>query len=198
MNMKKVFTQVAALAALMAFCAPAHAMRMMDVYPGELPLCEAVKASCNCAARKDEAPDIIFEHAEEETTICEAREASDLEIIACVVYNEAAYGCTERHQELVAAVVVNRLHDDRFPATVYGVVTQPGQYHPDYATPGSYYWSRAVNSDVWEHCLEIAERALAGEIDCPANVLFQAEFLQGSGVYEIGYTSYSTTYFCYG
>jgi len=197
MNMKKVFTQVAALAALMAFCAPAHAMRMMDVYPGELPLCETVKASCNCASRKDEAPD-IFEHAEEETTICEAREASDLEIIACVVYNEAGYGCTDRHQELVAAVVVNRVCDNRFPSSVYGVVTAPYQYDVAYATYGSWAMTRAMQSDVWDHCLEIAERALRGEIDCPANVLFQAEFLQGSGVYEIGYTSYSTTYFCYG
>ncbi len=123
---------------------------------------------------------------------------TDIDIVACVVYNEAGYGCTERHQELVAAVVVNRVNDSRFPGTVYGVVTQPYQYSVSYATYGSYYMTRAMQSDIWEHCCEIAERALRGEVECPANVIFQANFTQGSGVYELGYTSYSVTYFCYG
>lgn len=122
----------------------------------------------------------------------------DIDIIACVVYNEAGYGCTERHQELVAAVVVNRVNDARFPSTVYGVVTQPYQYSVSYATYGSYYMTRAMQSDIWEHCCEIAERALRGEVECPANVIYQANFAQGYGVYEYGYTSYSTTWFCYG
>lgn len=127
---------------------------------------------------------------------------TDAEIIACVVFNEAGYGCTDRHQELVAAVIVNRVADPRFPDTVYDVVTQKTgehyQYHPAYATPGSWAWERAVNSDVWEHCLEIAEKALSGLVDCPPDVLYQANFEQGTGVYECGYTSYSVTYFCYG
>ena len=123
---------------------------------------------------------------------------TDIDIVSCVVYNEAGYGCTERHQELVAAVVVNRVNDPRFPGSVYGVVTQPYQYSVSYATYGSYYMTRAMQSDIWTHCCEIAERALRGEVECPANVVFQANFTQGSGVYELGYTSYSVTYFCYG
>lgn len=122
----------------------------------------------------------------------------DIDIIACVVYNEAGYGCTDRHQELVAAVVVNRVNDSRFPGTVYGVVTQPYQYSVSYATYGSYYMTRAMQSDIWSHCCEIAERALRGEVVCPVNVVFQANFAQGTGTYELGYTSYSVTYFCYG
>lgn len=122
----------------------------------------------------------------------------DVDIIACVVFNEAGYGTTERHKELVAAVVVNRVNDSRFPSTVYGVVTQPYQYSVSYATYGSYYMTRAMQSDIWTHCCEIAERALRGEIECPGNVLFQANFPQGTGTYELGYTSYSVTYFCYG
>jgi len=122
----------------------------------------------------------------------------DRDIIARVIYNEAGYGCTERHMELVGAVIVNRVESPLYPDTVYGVVTQAGQYHASYADAGSYYGRRARESDRWEYCCDLAERALNGEVDCPDNVLYQANFRQGAGVYEYGYTSYSTTFFCYG
>lgn len=122
----------------------------------------------------------------------------DRDIIATVIFNEAGYGCSERHMELVAAVVCNRVSDSRFPSTVYGVVTQKGQYHPAYANANSYYGQKARNSDRWALCQEIATRALRGEITCSSNVLYQANFKQGKGVYETHYTSYSTSYFCYG
>ena len=122
----------------------------------------------------------------------------DVDIIASVIFNEAGYGTTARHKELVAAVVVNRVMDSRFPGSVYEVVVQPYQYYAPYAQYGSYYMNRAMQSGIWADCCEIAERALRGEIECPGNVLFQANFPQGTGTYELGYTSYSVTYFCYG
>lgn len=122
----------------------------------------------------------------------------DIDIVASVVYNEAGYGTTTRHKELVAAIVINRVLDPRFPSSVYGVVTQPYQYYAPYAQYGSYYMNRAMQSDIWQDCCDIAVRALNGEVECPANVIFQANFAQGNGVYEYGYTSYSTTYFCFG
>jgi len=129
----------------------------------------------------------------------DARFQTDRDIIATVVYNEAGYGCTDRHMELVAAVVCNRVASEHpgWPDTVYEVVVQPGQYLPAYADPGSYYGQRARASGVWTKCQEIAERALLGQIECDPDVVFQAEFTQGSGVYETHCTSYSTTYFCY-
>lgn len=123
---------------------------------------------------------------------------TDIDIIASVVYNEAGYGTTMRHKELVAAVVVNRVMDSRFPNSVYEVVVQPYQYYAPYAQYGSYYMNRAMQSDIWQDCCAIAERALKGEIECPSNVIFQANFPQGYGTYELGYTSYSVSYFCYG
>ena len=122
----------------------------------------------------------------------------DLEIIATVVYNEAGYGCSDRHMELVAGVIYNRLKSNRFPDTIYEIVTAPKQYHPLYAEENSIYHELAKESDKWEQCLEIAERALKGDIDCPDTVFFQANFPQGSGDYEIHDTSYSRTWFCYG
>lgn len=122
----------------------------------------------------------------------------DMEIIATVVYNEAGYGCSDRHMELVAGVIYNRLKSDLFPDTIYEIVTAPKQYHPLYANPNSVYGQLARNSDKWAKCLEIAERALRGDIDCPDTVFFQANFPQGIGNYEVHDTSYSRTWFCYG
>lgn len=123
---------------------------------------------------------------------------TDRDIIATVTFNEAGYGCTERHMELVAGTVWNRKNHDAFPDTVYDVVCQKGQYLPAYADPNSYYSKRArQDPEVWAKCQEIAAKALHGQVDIPENVVFQANFPQGHGTYETHYTSYSTTYFCY-
>lgn len=122
----------------------------------------------------------------------------DRDIIATVVYNEAWYGCSDRHRELVAAVVVNRVNHPLFPNDVYDVVVQKGQYLPAYANPNSYYGQRArADAKVWSECQRIATKALRGQVECPGNVIWQANFKQGKGVYETHYTSYSTSYFCY-
>ena len=121
----------------------------------------------------------------------------DRDTIATVVYNEAGYGCSDRHMELVAAVIYNRLKSDLFPNTIYEIVTAPKQYHPLYAEPDSKYGRMARNSNVWEKCKKIAEKALKGEIECPDEVYYQANFPQGSSIYEIHDTSYSRTWFCF-
>lgn len=119
----------------------------------------------------------------------------DRDIIATVIYNEAWGGCSERHRELVAAVIMNRVKSDKFPDTVYDVVSQKGQYLAEYANGDKRYIPQGYALEV---CRRIAEMALLGEIDCPDNVIYQAESVQGTGIYEICKTSYSTTYFCYG
>lgn len=116
----------------------------------------------------------------------------DLRILATVIWYEAPY-CTDRHQQLVAQVVLNRVNDARFPDTVRAVVDQPGQYTDWYSTAAP---------DIPERCYDNARAALEGRVECPANVIFQAEGVQGTGVYEeihvdTGWYS-STTYFCYG
>ena len=125
---------------------------------------------------------------------------ADRDIIATVIYNEAWGGCSERHRELVAAVVFNRVASELFPNSVTEVVVQKGQYHPAYVYAGSIYGQRArADAEAWAECQDIAARALLGEIECPGDVLYQAEFVQGSGgVYETHETTYSTTYFCFG
>ena len=116
----------------------------------------------------------------------------DLRILATVIHYEAR-GCPDRHQQLVAQVVLNRVADSRFPNTIKAVVEQPGQYSAKYTR--SY-------PNISQKCYDNARLALEGKVDCPSNVVFQAQFRQGTGVYEISYvnTGYwsSTTYFCYG
>lgn len=143
--------------------------------------------------------DPIIVRAQELWWEADADFQTDRDIIATVVYNEAWGGCTDRHRELVAAVVVNRVNSTQFPNTVYDVVVQPGQYHKAYATPGSRYWNAArADPTSWAECQRVAAKALNGEVECPTNVFYQAEGTQGSGTYETAATSYSTTYFCYG
>lgn len=126
----------------------------------------------------------------------------DVDILATVVFNEAWAGCSTRHRELVAAVFVNRMqnegHDFGSVHTAYEVACQRNQYNPDYADANSEKGQNARQyPEVWETCRQIAIKALAGEVECPANVLFQSQHIQGE-IYEIHETSYSTTYFCYG
>ena len=60
-------------------------------------------------------------------------------------------------------------------------------------------WKYGVSFPSWadqetiDHCYDVARRILEGERFCPDNVLFQAEFEQGSGIYK----QFDGFYFCY-
>lgn len=107
-------------------------------------------------------------------------------LLARLVYAEAGSESDE-HQQAVASVVLNRMNSDKFPDSIDEVIYQrnPLQYAciedgnidkiPDErAIKNAYY--------IWDN----------GSI-LPDNVLYQAEFKQGSGVYK----KIGNTYFCY-
>lgn len=107
-------------------------------------------------------------------------------LLARLVYAEAGRESDE-HQQAVASVVLNRMNSDKFPDSIDEVIYQrnPLQYAciedgnidkiPDErAIKNAYY--------IWDN----------GSI-LPDNVLYQAEFKQGSGVYK----KIGNTYFCY-
>ena len=114
----------------------------------------------------------------------------DLYYLSHVIHAEAGSDCcTDEHQKLVGMVVLNRVADERFPDTIKEVVLQPGQYAC--VSNKSFYLEpseRAVRNTI---------AVLNGEVDCPENVIFQAEFPQGDGIYKVCESSYSTTYFCW-
>lgn len=118
----------------------------------------------------------------------------DLDLLAAVIYYEAGSDeCTDRHQQLVAQVVINRKNSSEFPDTIYDIITQRNQY-----STCDNVLSSAGNKDlIPQRCYDNAIEVLNGNVECPDNVVWQANFLQGSGVYEEIYTSYSVSYFCY-
>lgn len=116
---------------------------------------------------------------------------TDLELLANVIHGEAP-NCPMEHQVAVAAVVLNRVADPRFPDTVAEVIGQKGQYSQKYLEP----------TETTEDCIEAAQKALDGEHNVPGDVIYQANFVQGDSVWmesEIDTGWYqSTTYFCRG
>lgn len=117
----------------------------------------------------------------------------DLDWLALAIYWEAGSSwAPDTQQLLVGNVVLNRVASGEFPDTIREVLTQPGQY--PWATRSPY--SKGTPN---QRCYDNAKRLLNGERFCPENVVFQAEFRQGSGVYLSIHDDVlnTTTYFCY-
>lgn len=85
----------------------------------------------------------------------------------------------------VGSVVLNRKSDPRFPNTIAEVVFQPGQYSCTW--DGNYY--REPSQETINIAAELLEYGSA--ID--NSVVWQAEFPQGYGIYDI----IGNMYFCY-
>ncbi len=122
---------------------------------------------------------------------------SDLEMMAIVIYREAggdAY--SNKTRIMVGNVVMNRVRSRHFPNTIYGVLTQRGQYA---GVRGAVTWpSRASNR--WEReavkrAWACARRVQAGENYLPANVVYQSNYRNlGSGVYCVANDMYFNYY----
>lgn len=114
----------------------------------------------------------------------------DLFYLAAAVCREAG-GASEEIQLLVANVVINRVCHSIYPDTIYEVLTQPNQYGT-MCRDGISFPSWA-DDEVQKQCYSVARRILDGERVCPENVLFQAEFVQGSSIFK----QFDGYYFCY-
>ena len=129
----------------------------------------------------------------------------DIRILATTVYYEAG-STTEQLRQYVAQVALNRVADSRFPNTVKGIITQKGQYNTKYAameTAQAIKNKDAANGTYnWETCKNSVKQAMMGKVAMPSNVLYQANFSQGKGLWKSVYfnSGYfaSTSYFCYG
>ena len=87
------------------------------------------------------------------------------------------------------------MNSDEFPDTIYDVVTQ--QNPTQYSTYKKVLRDAGNRDIVSQRCYDNALAVLNGEVECPDNIVWQANFKQGSGVYEEIHTSYSVSYFCY-
>ena len=118
----------------------------------------------------------------------------ELEWMAIVIFNEAGGdAASDETRIMVGNVVLNRVADERFPDTIYEVLTQERQYGLFHRT-GIQWASRAVHEpEAVERAYECARRVMEGERLLPDNVVWQAEFRQGAGVHVYQ----DNTYFCF-
>lgn len=104
--------------------------------------------------------------------------------LSCALYHECRV-LDDEAQIAVASVIMNRVKSDKFPNTIFEVITQPGQY------------AFVVDEIIWgepdERAMKNAEYVYWNGSQIPENVLFQAEFIQGSGVWK----QIDNQYFCY-
>lgn len=122
---------------------------------------------------------------------------NDLYLLAKLIQCEAGSDwCTDLHQQLVASVIINRVSHSSYPDTISDVIFDSGQYAC--TTDGS--WSRNEPS---ERAYKNALYALSCGGVAPSNVIYQANFKQGNGVYAVFENptvsggTYKYTYICY-
>lgn len=111
---------------------------------------------------------------------------AELDLLARVIYCEAGSSwLTDEHQLAVGSVVLNRVADSRFPNTISGVVYQKGQYS---CVPNG-----MINRTPSERAINNARYLLENGVTIPTNVVWQAQFKQGKGVWKY----IQGHYFCY-
>ena len=114
---------------------------------------------------------------------------NDLYVLSHIISAESG-NCSEDMMIAVGSVVLNRVEDERFPNTIEEVVFQPGQYSPTWN--GTYY------NEPTDGAVEVAEMLLTEGSQIDESVVWQAEFVQGVGIYEVIESPWgSKMYFCY-
>ena len=108
-----------------------------------------------------------------------------LEMLAHLIYAESGSDyCSDEMQLYVGSVVLNRINSDEFPNTMHEVIEQPGQY-----AVRNYYMNMEINDRAYNNAIEL----LLNGSKLPDNVVFQANFRQGSELYK----KVDNMYFCY-
>ena len=127
----------------------------------------------------------VTENIERENHI-QWRTEEDYQYLLMIIVGEAQ-NCSRQEQMYVGSVVLNRLHSPWFPKqnTIKQVATAKGQY--------ACMWDGNAYKTPTETNKEVALELLKNGSVLPENVVFQALFKQGSGVY----CKINKTYFCY-
>lgn len=162
---------------------------------------KSAEATCEptTQATTAETTEYIPEPTQEETIVVEVAEPfytkEELEHLALAIYQEAGGdSCTDETRLMVGTVVMNRVADPRFPDTIEEVLTQKRQYGRLYWT-GLVWAERASNPNeahAVKRAYECAKKILSGYRAFSEDVIWQAEFIQGSEIvaYQDG------IYFC--
>lgn len=111
---------------------------------------------------------------------------AELDLLSRVVYAEAGSDwLTDEHQMAVASVILNRVRDDRFPNSIRDVIYQTGQY--------GCVNNGMINNAPNQRAIDNVKYVLDNGVTIPDNVVWQAQFKQGNGVWK----NIQGHYFCY-
>lgn len=86
-------------------------------------------------------------------------------------------GCDRQMKTYVGSVALNRVADSRFPNDLYGVIYQNNPLQYSCTVDGNF------KKEPGEETIEVAKYLLTNGSQLPPNVIFQAEFKQGTGTY---------------
>lgn len=108
-----------------------------------------------------------------------------LELLAHLIYSEVGNE-GEASMWYAGSVVMNRIKHKEYPNNLYDVIYQKGQYEVTWN--GGLY-----KEDPSDIAYEVAAELLNSGSILPEEVIYQAEFTQGKGIYE----KIGRTYYCY-
>lgn len=138
---------------------------------------------------------VVEVDGKDDTPVEELKEVNpeELELLACVIYQEAGgnESCDECRRR-VADVVLTRMADERFPDTMLEVLTQ--KTASGYGAYGRFHWTGVIWPDraytdgerpAVERAYQIAEEVLNGTSHSDLygkGYIWQAEFIQGTDI----------------
>lgn len=122
---------------------------------------------------------------EEEKRIAEEKLNKNIEYLACAIYTEAGgNGTCDECRYRVGDIIMNRVHDPRFPNTIYDVLTQRRQY-ATFSWTGVVWPARASSPNeqsAIQRAYETARNILTDTRHSElygAGYVWQAQFIQG-------------------
>lgn len=146
-----------------------------------------VYAQTNCAGVTLDFSKMLTKLSNEqhESDLVPLYDEEEAELLAKLITAEQGYDKDKYCYYLTGSVVLNRMCSDEFPNTLYEVIYQRGQY--------ACTWNGMIKNDYDPVAFEVAKKLLVEGTTIPETVVFQAEFVQGSGIYEY----MNNTYYCY-
>lgn len=110
----------------------------------------------------------------------------DLDLLARLIHAEAgSTTCSDDLQKYVGSVALNRVCSEYYPNNLHDVVYQDGQYEC--------VMNGKINEPATDREIKVAKWLYSVGPQLPREVVFQAEFVQGDGIY----LKEQNMYFCY-
>jgi hypothetical protein len=180
---------VVAVVVAVPICIMAHIERSERVYTPVVDYEEPIYLEIEYEITQEVTETVEPNEIVEVTTPGDTVSIEDIDLLAHLIYAEAGSSwIKDETLYYVGSVVLNRVNSDQFPNTLYDVI---------YQTEPCIQYACIVDGNIEKEptprCYEVAEDLLKNGSVLPENVLYQASFKQGSGVYSYQ----DTLYFCY-